>query len=207
MRVAFNITHEKLSYQNFDWKLSGSTWVMAVVKSGKIYIGNAGDSRAVIARRNTEFIRTPHQLSRDHKPELEEEFERITSMNGRVFPFFNNQGNPVGPHRVWHPQLNFPGLAMSRSLGDYVAHQYGVSSEPELTEYNIQPQDEFLIVASDGVWEFLTNQEVIDIASIGIENDDYRKAASDIVKYSRNQWLKNDNCIDDITCVIIKLKH
>lgn len=52
---------------------------------------------------------------------------------------------------------------MSRSLGDQVAHSVGVSSSPETTEFILDIDDRFMIIATDGVWEFLTNQEVVDI--------------------------------------------
>ena len=47
---------------------------------------------------------------------------------------------------------------MSRSLGDYVAQSVGVSCRPELIYYNVTPEDRFLVIASDGVWEFLSNE-------------------------------------------------
>lgn len=174
--MAFTTTHKKLGEQEFDSELSGTTCVTIVVKENKVYIANAGDSRVVIGRKNSEELWEPYQLSRDHKPELEEEHQRIIRNRGRVFPFRDNFGNFVGPHRVWHPTLAYPGLAMSRSLGDGVAHKYGVSSNPEITEYIIQPEDKFIILASDGVWEFLTNQEVMDILSVAIDEDDFEKA-------------------------------
>jgi serine/threonine protein phosphatase PrpC len=58
-----------------------------------------------------------------------------------------------------------PGLAMSRSLGDQVAHSVGVSSVPEVTEFILDSDDRFLVIATDGVWEFLSNQEVVDIVT------------------------------------------
>ena len=82
---------------------------------------------------------------------------------------------------------------MSRSLGDNVAHLYGVTSDPEITEYDIKPEDKFIILASDGVWEFMTNQEVIDIVSQGAEEEDYDKAAEDLVERAHESWIINDN--------------
>jgi serine/threonine protein phosphatase PrpC len=62
--------------------------------------------------------------------------------------------------------MDVPGLAMSRSLGDGVAHTAGVSSEPEFHEYEFNKgrEDMILVMASDGLWEFMSNQEVMDIA-------------------------------------------
>ena len=78
-------------------------------------------------------------MSRDHKPELKDELERITANNGRVEKYTSiiqlfklNQGFGMnfGPYRVWLKTENFPGLAMSRSIGDFVASTVGVISEP-----------------------------------------------------------------------------
>lgn len=110
-----------------------------------------------------------------------------------MFPFRNNFGDPVGPHRVWHPTGAYPGLAMSRSLGDYVAHQYGVIADPEIIEYQIKPEDKVIVIASDGIWEFLSNQQVIDILSIGIEDNNYKKAVDTLIQYATSQWQINDN--------------
>jgi serine/threonine protein phosphatase PrpC len=56
-----------------------------------------------------------------------------------------------------------PGLAMSRSFGDRVAHSVGVSHEAEVEEFTLSLQDKFVVIASDGVWEFLTNEDVAHI--------------------------------------------
>ena len=71
-----------------------------------------------------------------------------------------------GPPRVWLGHMDVPGLAMSRSLCDGVAHTAGVSSEPEFNDYefNLGREDIILVMASDGLWEFMSNQEVMDIA-------------------------------------------
>jgi len=61
---------------------------------------------------------------------------------------------------VWLPDQDLPGLAMSRSLGDRVAHSVGVSSVPEVKEFYLGRDDKFIVIASDGVWEFLSNEDV-----------------------------------------------
>merc|ERR1712000_372708 len=67
---------------------------------------------------------------------------------------------------VWLGHMDVPGLAMSRSLCDAVAHSAGVSSEPEFVEYEFSQgrEDLILVLASDGLWEFMSDQEVMDIA-------------------------------------------
>ena len=56
---------------------------------------------------------------------------------------------------------NIPGLAMSRSIGDNLVGCVGVIWEPEIFEFDLQFQDKFLIIASDGVWEFIENEEIV----------------------------------------------
>mmetsp|Transcript_24374 Transcript_24374/g.62871 ORF Transcript_24374/g.62871 Transcript_24374/m.62871 type:complete len:80 (+) Transcript_24374:964-1203(+) len=63
------------------------------------------------------------------------------------------------------PARELPGLAMSRSIGDHVATPIGVVADPELTSHELTPSDEFLILASDGVWEFIDSQTAIDIVA------------------------------------------
>ena len=65
--------------------------------------------------------------------------------------------------RVWLNDQDAPGLAMSRSIGDYIAHTVGVSTDPEVMKFELTPQDKFIIIASDGVWEFLSNEDVAKI--------------------------------------------
>lgn len=70
----------------------------------------------------------------------------------------------MGPARVWLPDYSAPGLAMSRSFGDRVAHTVGVSSEPTVKKYVMQPTDRFLILGSDGIWQYMNNEQVFQIS-------------------------------------------
>jgi serine/threonine protein phosphatase PrpC len=91
---------------------------------------------------------------------MKDEHDRIISCNGRVDPFRESNGDPIGPARVWLKNENVPGLAMSRSIGDLVANSVGVSPEPEFYELELSEDDRFLVLASDGVWEFISNESV-----------------------------------------------
>lgn len=64
--------------------------------------------------------------------------------------------------RVYVEGKLYPGLNMSRSIGDLLANSVGVSNIPEVKEYTIGEDDVFLIIWSDGIWEFMSNKEVID---------------------------------------------
>ena len=65
--------------------------------------------------------------------------------------------------RVWLKHEDVPGLAMTRSFGDGVAHSVGCNALPEMNEYEFSKEDKVVVIASDGVWEFLEN---IDVAKI-----------------------------------------
>ena len=108
---------------------------------------------------NSEWEVVP--LSRDHKPTSEGEYERIKLMGGRVEPILESDGSYVGPSRVWLMEDNLPGLAMSRSMGDFIAAQVGVISEQEIIEANLDLDCKFIFLASDGVWENIENLQVL----------------------------------------------
>lgn len=138
---------------------SGTTCCIVLIRGPQIICANAGDSRAIAVSLDGKA----RALSRDHKPELPEEHERITAAGGRVQPIIND-GEEAGPQRVWLKDQDYPGLAMSRSLGDYVAQSVGVSPDPEVSYYDVTMNDRFFVIASDGVWEFLSNERIAEIA-------------------------------------------
>ena len=76
-----------------------------------------------------------------------EEEERITQCQGRVFCLHDEPG----VHRLWLPDEESPGLAMSRAFGDYCIKDYGLISVPEVTQRNITSKDQFVVLATDGV--------------------------------------------------------
>lgn len=89
----------------------------------------------------------------DQKPNHEEEMERIHQCGGVVSRLTDEQGNRIGPYRIWRKGGNTPGLAMSRSIGDKIASQLGVIPTPIVQEFDYAPgQDRFIVMASDGIW-------------------------------------------------------
>ena len=147
-------------------------------------------------------------LNRDHKPELKDEAERIHKRGGRIDSFrdYYNGGEPIGPQRVWLAHEEVPGLAMSRSMGDKVAHSVGVTAEPETWEFTLGLHDRYLVIASDGVWEFLSNEDVAGIVYPFYEQNAPEAAANALVKAAFKKWKQEEEVIDDITVVIIFLE-
>ena len=108
--------------------------------------------------------------------------------------------------RVWLPDQEIPGLAMSRSLGDAVAHSVGVSSVPEVTEFLTGPNDKFAVVASDGLWEFMSNELVCEIVAPFYDQNQPEAAANVLVKEAHARWKQEEDVVDDITIVVIFLE-
>jgi len=183
---------------------SGTTATFVLRDRDMLYIGNLGDSRAVmatkgVAKDGSEKM-TAVELSRDHKPDLPEEKERILASGGRVETLRGPPGTDCGPYRVWLAKIDVPGLAMSRSIGDDVAHSVGVSSEVEVSTHKISKNDQFMILASDGVWEFITSQAAVDLVASNSNNMD--QAVRKLVKKAQDEWRKYEQVIDDITVII-----
>jgi serine/threonine protein phosphatase PrpC len=142
-------------------ELAGSTLVAVFIYNQKILTFNVGDSRAILLQGRKEqtfkVISTESNglgklsrpkmpiesqwsvipLSVDQKPERPDEKQRILKFGGRVFAQTNEQGEELGPARVWMKDVMMPGLAMTRSFGDKAGIKSGTNAEPELTEHEI----------------------------------------------------------------------
>ena len=94
---------------------------------------------------------------------MEEERHRIKQSGGKIKRMKNEKGQPVGPWRVWKPGCQYPGIAMSRSIGDEVATDLGVIGEPMIKTLEIQPgRDRYVILGSDGVWDAISNLDAVN---------------------------------------------
>lgn len=106
------------------------------------------------------------------------------------------------PPRVFQKGKQYPGCAFTRSLGDKMGEACGIIPDPEMVTIDISKKDEYLVIASDGVFEFLSNQNVIDICSSA---SNPLEACKVIVQSSYKQWLQYENRTDDITAIVIFL--
>jgi serine/threonine protein phosphatase PrpC len=160
---SFLQTQLDLKKQRFDNEYSGTTAVSVVISPiGIVTWANIGDSRAVLISECGGKWKVS-DLSNDHKPELPEEIARIDKYGGRVEAYKDENGDDFGPKRVWLKHENLPGLAMSRSFGDLCACRAGVIQDPEIIEHKLSKDDRAIVLASDGVWEFLSSEDVMNI--------------------------------------------
>jgi len=187
----------------FDCALSGTTGTVVIIdtKNKKIWSACCGDSRAIVGTVKDKKLKSA-DLTVDHKPNLPKEKKRINNAGGEVKLL---EGDV--PHRVFVRGRPFPGLAMSRSLGDFIAQMVGVTAEPEIFCRKLSGNDEFIVVASDGVWEFLETKDVgKTVHEAGSKC--IKETCEKIAKQSWDLWIKNEgDVVDDITVCCIFLKN
>ena len=200
-----NCEEQLFQEEDINAQDSGSTLCMVIQIYKKIICMNIGDSRAIISV--SELLREEiKNLSIDHKPNLKREKERIIKCGGCVERCVYEDGVEDGPYRVWAgPNLQSPGLAISRSIGDLDASKLGVIAEPEFCLKYLKKEINFIIIASDGIWEFMKNKDVCDFVKNFYMNENYKDAAEELVKKSREIWDEKGKEVDDITAIVIFL--
>jgi len=212
--------NEELYDTNFDIHFSGTTCVLVFRLGQKLICSNVGDSRAVLVNKNkvdlysnkdlTKIDNTIYEfiaLSHDHKPENKEERERIEKLGGEVAQeFFEvEKDKPAGPFRVWNKGCNYPGIAVSRSLGDKIAELIGVIADPDILEFNICDKSKYIIMGSDGVFDYLSNSDIMNIAGFSLNKNNPDKACLDVINRAAELFKEKEDRIDDITINIIIL--
>ena len=215
IRNFYKQVNDELYNTKFDIHFSGSTCVLVFKIGQKLICSNVGDSRSILVKNkitlnksNLHDIEYDYvQLSYDHKPNNKEEKERIEKSGGEVAQeyFIDKQDEPAGPFRVWNKGCNYPGIAISRSLGDKIAELIGVISEPDILEFDIDNNCKYIIMGSDGLFDHLSNDDIMRIAEPFLIKNNPDKACFDVVEKAAQLFKEKENRIDDITINLIIL--
>ncbi|KAK8645268.1 hypothetical protein V6N13_119111 [Hibiscus sabdariffa] len=174
---AYNHTDsEFLKSENNQIRDAGSTASTAILVGDRLLVANVGDSRAVICRGGNAIA-----VSRDHKPDQIDERKRIENAGGFV---------------MWAGTWRVGGvLAVSRAFGDRQLKQY-VVADPEIQEEKVDSSLEFLILASDGLWDVVSNEEAVAIVK---PIQDPAQAAKQLMQEASQR-----GSADNITCVVVR---
>lgn len=193
------------SKQSLSAEKSGTTATIAIHDhtSDKISIAHVGDSGVCIGARSPGQALSATALTRDHKPDVKEEKARIRENGGSVQYDGRN-------HRVYVRNEQYPGLNMSRCLGDLLGHdRAGLSCEPDVLEYSLRPEDEVLILCTDGVWECLSPEDAISVIGDSVTGGACMDAAEALALKAWNRWIEEEggSVVDDITVVVVDLRE
>ncbi|KAI3731362.1 hypothetical protein L1987_62550 [Smallanthus sonchifolius] len=157
----------------------GSTASTAVLVGNHLYVANVGDSRTVISKAGKAIA-----LSEDHKPNRSDERKRIENAGGVV---------------MWAGTWRVGGvLAMSRAFGNRMLKQF-VVAEPEIQEQELDEEFELLILASDGLWDVVPNEDAVSLALLEEEPEAAARKLTETA-FSRGS-------ADNITCIVVRLHH
>jgi serine/threonine protein phosphatase PrpC len=191
-----NIIVQKCHKKNIDCSYSGCTCTMILIYRSCMYISSLGDSRAVLGKVYMDnLIAIP--LTTDQKPEDPVEKARILRSGGVVKQLF-----PDDCPRVFLSHAYQNGLSVTRAFGDIAYESIGIICEPVVTEQKLEKNDKYLIICSDGVWEFIDNYEAVKT----IDRKSATSLSDDLVKLAWDRWIENtQNSADDITVIILPL--
>jgi len=178
---------------------SGTSAVAVYLNGSTLITTCSGDSRAVIASKSANGKLTASDLSIDQNPDSPGECDRIIAAGG----FITEPEEPGLSARVWTKDRTI-GLSMARSLGDHELARYGVIATPVVTTHSLKPNDSVMILASDGIWEFITSQEAMDI--VQKHPEDATAACKDLIIEATQRWRDEEGPYrDDITAIVIYL--
>ncbi|KAK4734678.1 hypothetical protein R3W88_008939 [Solanum pinnatisectum] len=166
MMESFRKMDEKVNKEGAEMATIGSTAVVAVVGEEEFVVANCGDSRAVLSRAG---VAVP--LSIDHKPDRPDELDRIENSGGKVIN--------------WNGQRVLGVLATSRSIGDMYLKPY-VIPDPEVVVSKRSDEDEFLILASDGLWDVIPNDVACDVTRRCLNGQTIRRCDQQTKSHKRD---------------------
>ena len=167
----------------------------------KLITVNLGDTKSILITDNKQI----KELTTLHIPSLATERTRIENLGGIISRI---DCSIIGPLRVWGADRKTPGLSITRSFGDFDAESLGVISIPDINEFDINEEKiKIVVIGTNGVWEFLTNEKIMDIVLPYYENNDCSGAVKKIKEVAWKMWgIKNPKNIPDVTVIVLFFK-
>ena len=134
-----------------------------------------------------------------------DEIKRVINKGGVIQKFYDKKKKEfIGQEKIWMKNSDIPGLNMTRSFGDNLAHSIGVISKPDIFVYDFVGNEKFIVIASDSIWQYIDSDECVRIIKDFYEkNRDAIGALNELVTEAIKRWKKEENKIEDITAVVI----
>ncbi|XP_014501105.1 probable protein phosphatase 2C 60 [Vigna radiata var. radiata] len=185
---------EEGPHSDFAGPTSGSTACVAVIRNNQLVVANAGDSRCVISRKGQAY-----NLSRDHKPNLEIEKERILKAGG-----FIHAGRVNGS------------LNLARAIGDMEfkqnkflpAEKQILTANPDINTVELCDEDEFVVLACDGIWDCMSSQQLVDFIHTKLYTETKLSAVCELVldRCLAPSTAVGEGC-DNMTMILVQFKR
>ena len=199
--------HNKYEKNNFCLKSGSTSNIIMILNDkkrqslNKIISVNLGDSKSILINEENGII----ELNKKHTPNDLEEKARIEKNGGEISRV---DWADYGPLRIFYKNMRYPGLSMTRAFGDFNAEALGVNTIPDIKEYDIyDKKPKIIIIATNGIWQFLTNEQVKNIVLPFYEEDNISGGIQKLVSSARRMWeTMNPKFIDDITVILLFFK-
>ena len=204
IKNAYISTNNLVSNNNtkFNSSTNGTSCITLIITPNKIICANIGDCRGILAKNENGNYKAL-QLSRDHLPSEPDEMERIIENGGRIKEIWG-ENNFCGVEKIFLKNSEIPGLNISRSIGDSIAHNIGVISDPEIKIYEFNGNEKFIILGNNWIWKYMSNNECVDIVKSYYENNyDAKGCMSALIKEAYIRKEKNNQKNGDITAIVI----
>ena len=192
-----------ISKKKFDISQSGSTCLLLFLTNETLICSNVGDSECYLFNCSKEDLWTYEPLSKIHKPSDEIEKKRILENGGEVHPYYDENGIYEGPDRIYVKKKAYPGLSLSRTIGDLEGKKIGIISDPDITIAKIEETSKFIVMASDGLWDVVRPYDVSRMVRTYFNKRDIDGACNALLKRAEQMWKKNNEERDDITILVI----
>ena len=124
-------------------------------------------------------------------------------MGGEIHPYYDEQGNYDGPDRIYEKGKPYPGLNLSRPVGDLDGKKIGIISEPSITNRNVESTYKYIVMGSDGLWEQIRPYDIIRTVSPFFCRNNPEGACQALIKKAKQSWDKSEYERDDITVIVI----
>ena len=193
----------KANESNFDLQFSGTTCLLLFLFEDYIICSNIGDSICVLFNCSNEDRWTYDIISKIHKPDIQSEKDRVLLNGGVIHPYYDELGIFEGPNRVYVKGKTYPGLSLTRSIGDLEAEKIGIISEPDIIIKKKDSTCKYLVLGSDGLWDVIKPYDVRRIVNPYFSKSDTNGACNALLKTACKNWDKEGCERDDITIIVV----
>ena len=180
-------------------RFSGCTLLCLLFYKTLCFSVNIGDSKAYMYSYNR--IWKVQQLNSAHKPSENAEKSRVLKCGGQIGQAINQIGIPYGPLRVLCDSVDHPGITLTRAIGDKAFRDFGVIDVPEIFKFQVKSNDFVFVLATDGLWDFVSESFVADVVKRNWNNGSCEKVVEELLAGVDEAGVKEN--LDDLSVVVL----